>query len=387
VNQLDPKSIDWTLGVQHTFWKDYTVEARYVGTRGIHLNVQSIITLQPVTTPALHLPTYTNNVPSQATLDASTVNLGTLLNGDNLVPAFENAGFTNFLTEFLPEGSSTYHGLATQITRRFSNGLQFIGAYTYSHAIDDATADFHSTDISPRRPQDFQNLAADRSNSALDHRHRLTMAVLYDEPFFKHGSWLTKNTLGNWEIAPIYTYQSGEWGTVQDGVDANLNGDSAPDRPIFNPSGVPGTGSGVVPLCTSAVPAGQCTLANLFANANNVVGYAATNPKAQYIQAYYGALANVGKNTLRLPPINNFDATAVKRFSFSERYRAEFSVQAFNLLNHPQFIAGSINQVNSVGVTGTPRNMFEPQRGIFNDPSAVFPSNARSLQLALKLFF
>ena len=387
VNQLDPKSMDWTLGVQHTFWKDYTVEARYVGTRGIHLNVQSIITLQPVTTPALHLPTYTNNVPSQATLDASTVNLGTLLNGDNLVPAFENAGFTNFLTEFLPEGASTYHGLATQITRRFSNGLQFIGAYTYSHAIDNSTADFHSTDITPRRPQDFQDLAADRANSALDHRHRFSMAVLYDEPFFKHGNWLTKNTLGNWEIAPIYTYQSGEWGTVQDGVDANLNGDSAPDRPIFNPSGVPGTGSGVVPLCTSAVPAGQCTIANIFANANNVVGYAATNPNAQYIQAYYGALANVGRDTLRLPPINNFDATAVKRFSFSERYRAEFSVQAFNLLNHPQFIAGSINQVNSVGVTGTPRNMFEPQRGIFNDPSAVFPSNARSLQLALKLFF
>lgn len=398
VNQLDPKSIDWTLGVQHTFWKDYTVEARYVGTRGIHLNVQSIITLQPVTTSSLFLPTYTNNAPSQAALDASTVNLGTLLNGDNLVPAFENAGFTNFLTEFEPQGASTYHGLATQITRRFSNGLQFIGAYTFSHLIDNSTADFHTTDITPRRPQDFQNLGADRANSALDHRHRFTLALIYDEPFFKHGNWVERNALGNWEIAPIYTYQSGEWGTVQDGVDANLNGDSASDRPIFNKGGVPGTGSGVTPLCKSSVPTAICTEGNAFSTAvtyqgnvydvsDNIVAYQALNPNAQYIQAWYGALANVGRNTLRLPPINNFDATAVKRFTFSERYRAEFSVQAFNLLNHPQFIAGSINQVNSIGVTGSPRNMFEPQKSIFNTPSAVFPSNSRALQLALKIFF
>jgi hypothetical protein len=405
VNQLDPKSIDWTLGVQHTFWKDYTVEARYVGTRGIHLNVQSIITLQPVVTATNNLPTYTNNAPSQATLDASTLNLGILANGDNLVPAFENAGFTNFLTAFEPQGSSTYHGLATQITRRFNNGLQFVGAYTYSHLIDNSTADFHSTDITPRRPQDFQNLAADRANSALDHRHRFTLALIYDEPFFKHGNWLARNALGNWEIAPIYTYQSGEWGTVQSGVDANLNGDSASDRAIWNASGVPNTGSDVVPLCKSAIPsdAGVCTLANALKNKakspnpkytgqtfdviDNIVAYQALTPNAQYIRAYYGALANVGRNTLRLPAINNFDATAVKRFSFNERYKAEFSVQAFNLLNHPQFIAGSLNQVNSIGVTGSPRNMFEPYQTTFNVPSSVFPSNARSLQLGLKIFF
>ena len=41
----DPKTIDWTLGVQHSFWNDYTLEVRYIGTRGIHLNVQSIVKL------------------------------------------------------------------------------------------------------------------------------------------------------------------------------------------------------------------------------------------------------------------------------------------------------------------------------------------------------
>ncbi len=84
-NVKDPKSLDWTLGVQHSFGKDYTVEARYIGTRGIHLNVQSIINLQPVVTSTNFLPTYIGNVPSQATLDASTLNLGTLENEDPLV--------------------------------------------------------------------------------------------------------------------------------------------------------------------------------------------------------------------------------------------------------------------------------------------------------------
>jgi hypothetical protein len=415
----DPKSIDWTLGVQHSFWNDYTVELRYIGTRGIHLNVQSIVNLAALTTPALHLPTYIGNVPDQATLDASAVNLGAILgSGDGVVPIYDQAGFNgNALTAFIPAGSSTYHGLALQVTRRMSHGLQFVGAYTYSHLIDNSTADFHTTDLTPRRQQDFENLSADRSNSALDHRHRFTMAVVYDVPFFKNGNFLTRNVLGNWEIAPIYTYQTGEWATAQSGVDANLNGDSAGDRTITNPSGVGVTGSGVNVLCTSAVPTADCTQANLFCTGNpaidgtpspcpvgvdtvdNVVGYSAKNPNAKYVQAYYGALANTGRNTILTPATNNFDATAIKRFAFSERYKMEFAVQAFNLLNHPQFIpccfagagpgalGGATNQVTSQGITGSARNALEPQRGIFNNFSAVFPSEARALQLSLKIFF
>ena len=238
--------MDWTLGVQHSFWNDYTVEVRYIGTRGIHLDVQSIVNLAAQTTPALHLPTYIGNVPSQAALDASTVNLGTILNSsDGIVPLYDAAGFNqNALTAFIPAGSSTYHGMALQVTRRMSHGLQFVGAYTYSHLIDNSTADFHTTDLTPRRQQDFENLSADRSNSALDHRHRFTLALVYDEPFFKSGNAFTRNVLGNWEIAPIYTYQTGEWATAQSGVDANLNGDSAGDRTITNPAGKGVTGSG-----------------------------------------------------------------------------------------------------------------------------------------------
>ena len=98
--------------------------------------------------------------------------------------------------------------------------MQFVGSYTWSHTIDDSTADFFSTVLTPRRTQDFQNLAADRSNSALDHRQRVTLAVLYDLPFFKHSNWVARNVIGNWELAPVYTFQTGEWATVESNLDA-----------------------------------------------------------------------------------------------------------------------------------------------------------------------
>ena len=86
--------------------------------------------------------------------------------------------------------------------QRMSNGLQFIGSYTFSKTIDNATADVFSTVLAPRRPEDFRNLAADRSNSILDHRNRFTLALLYDVQAFKHSNWMMKNLVGNWTLAP-----------------------------------------------------------------------------------------------------------------------------------------------------------------------------------------
>ena len=48
-----------------------------------------------------------------------------------------------------------------------------------------------------------------------------------------------KNVVGNWEVAPIYTYQTGTWFTVQSGIDSNLNGDSGGDRAYLNAGGQP----------------------------------------------------------------------------------------------------------------------------------------------------
>jgi hypothetical protein len=95
----------------------------------------------------------------------------------------------------------------------------------------------------------------------------------------------------------------------------------------------------------------------------------------------------VGRNTLQAPPINDVDMSAVKRFSFTERYKIEFQAQFFNVLNHPQWVGGNINDIAAIGFTGFQRDILLPNNPLFNQPSQVFSGNARSMQLALKIFF
>jgi hypothetical protein len=385
-DQVLPYSINWNFGVQHVFAQDYTFEARYLGTRGVHLDVQQRINIRSVTTPTHFLPTFLST-PSQATLNALPLTLLDLENESPFIPKFEAAGFTNGgFVEDSPIGNSSYHGLALQMNKRFSHGLQFQAAYTWSHMIDDSTADFFTTLLTPRRAQDFQNLSAEKASSALDRRHRLTIAAVYETPWFKHSNWMMKNVVGNWSIAPIYTFESPEYVTIQSQTDSNLNGDPFPDRTIVNPSGVAHTGSDVIPVCKGT---GPCTFDTPDID-GRIVGYQAINPNARYIVAQSGALATAGRNTEPGRPINNWDVNFLKSFTVTERIRLQFSAQIFNLFNHPQFVPGFVNRADNPAVPNTSAavwNYLTPGTDIFNNPEAVYSSNPRGVQLALKLFF
>ena len=371
-NQKLPYSETWNLGVQHVFARNYTAEVRYVGTRGLHLPVQDRLNRQPKVTGANALATFTT-APSQQELDSLPNTLAALNALSNYVPAYASAGFDSAsIVSFQPKGASNYNGLETQLTRRFDHGLQMNVAYTYSRTMDNSTADVFSTVLTPRRAQDWQNFNADYSRSALDHANRLTVETIYDLPFFKSNSnWFASNLLGNWEIAPIWTVQSGEWVTPQGGVDANLNGDAAGDRTVINPLGKKGTGSGITALHNSA---------------GATVGYLATNPSAYFIEAGAGALSTAGRNDLQLPRINDWDVTALKRVTFKERYSVEFQAQAINVFNHSQYISGYVNRIDSFGDTGS-IGALRPQNTQFNQPSETFPNNARTMQLVAKFIF
>src|SRR6185437_5347444 len=140
--------------------------SRYVGTRGLFLPIQEQLNVQPVVNASNALPVYFS-APGQATLNALPNTQGGLQtacdNGGNIVPAFANAGFTGLITAFMPRGNSIYHAWSNELTRRFSNGLQFRGSYTWSHNIDDSTDALNSTVLAPRRPQDSQDLRIERA--------------------------------------------------------------------------------------------------------------------------------------------------------------------------------------------------------------------------------
>jgi hypothetical protein len=381
-----PYSINWNFGIQHSFGKSYTAEVRYVGTRGVHLDAQSRINVQSLVSPSHFLPTYLQ-APSQATLDALPNTLDSLSAPSRFLPQYAAAGFAGNIVADVPLGSSNYHGLETSLQRRFSNGLTFQAAYTYSRTIDNDTADFFTTSLTPRRPQDFQDFAAERSVSPLSRTHRFTLGAVYDLPFFKSGNWFMKNIVGNWAFSPIYTYESPEWADVQSALDSNLNHDSAGDRAIINPGGVRGTGSTVTALTNTA---------------GAVVAYLADNPSAQYIVAGAGALATSGRNTLATVPTNDLDLGTYKDINITERFKFRLGAQFANILNHAQYIPGSnpgiglgVNDVNSFTTTGggylnfvTPgdSNCSVPT-GCFNKPKSVFASNARTIAIIAKFTF
>ena len=377
VDQVRPYSINWTFGIQHVFANDYTLEARYVGTRGVHLWVQQQVNRRSVVTPTSYIPTFFQ-APSAAQLSALSLTLGALsATPNNFLAPY---GFTSTVTSYQPIGNSIYHGAQFQLTRRYTNNLSFIAAYTLSHNIDDSTNTLASSFLTPRRAQDFGNLRAERASSLLDHRHRVSLTGIYDVPWFRRSNWLLKNAIGNWNISGSYSYESPAYVTVQSGLDSNLNNDSAGDRAIINPSGQAGVGTGVYGVDRN----GNSVQA---ASQGNIVAYVAQNPNAQYVQAGLGALANAGRNTLPMFPINNFDASLTKRFAMGERVKFQVAGQFFNLLNHSQFVSGYLSDVSPLNFTGSGRNFLIPGNASFNQISQFFPSNSRSVQLTAKIIF
>jgi hypothetical protein len=386
-NQTLPYAINWNAGVQHVFGKDYTLDVRYLGTRGVHLLEQVQLNRDSPVTATQSIPTYLS-APSPAILASLPLTVGTLRATGNLIPLYGNAGFTSTVTSFESTGWSSYNGLSVQLNRRLSEGLQVLSAYTWSHNIDNSTAEVASTFLSPRRAQDSTNLSPEKAASALDRRQRVTFSILYEAPWFrKSSSWAMRNLVGNWEVAPIYTYESPEYYTVLSGLDSNLNNDSASDRTIVNPSGVAGSGSGVYGLDRNGnriAPTAATALVN------SVVAYVAVNPNARYIQAGPGAFATAGRNTQATRPIDNFDFSLIKRFAVPGRDHMRFDVamQAFNFFNHAQFVPGSVDNAQlTPQANGRVLSYINASSPLFNNPSYAFNSNARVLQITAKLFF
>lgn len=374
-DQEVPYSLTWTGSFQRQFLSNWGLEMRYLGTRGVHLLTQNRINRQARVAPDQGrpgLPTFLT-APTQAQINALTLTLDQINARSTYVPKFAAAGFNGAsVVGFLSNGNSTYHAASASLSRRFEKGFQMTAAYTWSHLIDDTTAEVFSTVLSPRRVEDFQNLRKERADSALDRRHRLVTSFLYEIPWFRNDSnKLVRTLIGGFNFSGTYTAESGQKATVLSGIDSNGNGDAAGDRTIRNPNGVTGTGSSVTTLTRTD---GQ------------IVGYLAVNPNAEYIRAGNGAASNSARNTLQLPGINNLDFSIFKNFRLGETTRFQLRADFFNAFNHAQFIPGSPNDVQPVATTGVGQ-VNTVNSTTFNQPDRIFSSNPRTVQLAARFNF
>jgi hypothetical protein len=409
-DQLVPYSLTWTLSWQRQFLTNWSVETRYLGTRGVHLLTQNRINRQARVAPEdgrPGLPTFFGE-PSAATAGALVTTLQDINSRPGILPAYAAAGFTGNVVAFLSNGNSTYHGASAQVQRRFSSGFQFTSAYTWSKLIDDTTAEVFSTVLSPRRVEDFQNLRRERALSALDRTHRWVNSGIYEFPWYKNAKGWTGFLLGGFSIAGTYTAESGEMVTIRSGNDANLNGDNAGDRAIFNPAGQAGVASivcartrtmqyvanngtiGASPtLCSGTPGAGAPTPAIAAAARAATVLYTVQNPNAQFVMTGNGAMSNLSRNTFRMPGINNFDFSIFKNFRFGEgSKRVQLRADFFNAFNHPQYVPGTVNTVDPVGTTAvTQYNTIFPATPDFGKADNVFSANPRVIQVSARFVF
>ena len=205
VDTVNPKTYTWSLGVQHEFTKDWVVETRYVGTRGVSLPIQTRRSGGVPIPVDRRLPTYMNasEIPANGAALPSLANILNYPGSGTLV--LENLGFDGgFITAFDPIGNSIYHGGSIDVQRRAAKGLYFRGGYTWSKVIDDSTNELFSSRVNPRRAEDFFDIRNERGNSALNRTHHFTLAWTYELPRFSGSNAFMSKVLGGWQINGIY---------------------------------------------------------------------------------------------------------------------------------------------------------------------------------------
>ena len=340
-NLRTPYTYQWNLTVERGFLTDYVASVSYVGTRGQKLYVSeqvnpSLGTFLPA--PADYpVPTQTN--PNSRRL---------------------NQDITSGITQLTSAGTSDYHALEAQLQRRFSNGLTFQAAYTFSKAISDADTQRGAVDILDRR--------AGRSLSGFDAPHRFVGNFLWEVPYWQNTSGVVRRLAHGWGVGAIATFQSGTPFTV-----ANL----------FD---TVGTGGGVFSFADLGAAYVQLDPRENDGRAFNVDAFVPFgDPESGFNLATDFRRGTSGPNQFRLNNgINNWDIIVSKKTElWNETSNLELRFEAFNAFNHAQFTTIDLNLANVVidPVTGNP----DPLRSTFGKYTGT--REARVIQLAARISF
>jgi hypothetical protein len=340
VDQRAPKTMTWSLSFQRELGREWSLELRYLGTRGLNLPVQARLNAITVFEdhPELALPTYFSNSDVPATVPLTAPTRAAFLAARDL--RYGSLGFDGgFITAFEPIGNSIYHAGSVEINRRFGQGLFAKANYTFSRAIDDSTNEFSSSTVNPRRAQNPYDMANERGLSTLDMPHKFSLSWLWEMPKPHGDGFLLRHMLAGWQLNGTYFAQSGQPITALSGADANGDQDSAPDRAVVNPNGTLMAGTGVNYVLRDPTT-GAASISPTSPGNSRVVGYVAKNPSAIFVTAQAGTISTAGRNTIRTPGQNNWNLSIFKNTYVAEGKYFQFRIELFNAFNHRQYSLG-----------------------------------------------
>lgn len=313
---VTPYIQQYNLGIQGTFAKNYLWEVGYVGNKGTNL-LQVISPNQPVYNSATN--SFTAPLASGAILST-------------------NKNLTGGIQQVQTTSLSHYNSLQASLTRRFSDGLQFLAAYTYGKSYD-----YYSGGT----VNELANTAGDQYNwrtnygpSDFNRNHRFVVSGVYDLPKMVGDDSGAKWFLNNWQIAGVAVFQSGLPFSIIDNP-----GNAVISRANFNTAF---TGniecSGSVSSCLTNYFNQSAFVSSKPRLDNTSVGVV-TNPTFDPSNPF----GNTPRNFLTGPGQKNVDISFIKLIPFNERFRGEFRTEFFNVFNWVNYA----NPGNNIAVPAT----------------------------------
>jgi hypothetical protein len=388
-NLRTPYVETWNIDIQHSFTNNLSMDLAYIGNHGV-----KILGTRDINAPAVGSGYSAGGLAACA---ADFTTCGNLPDQAELGPFSAKFPYISYIDYLSNQDKSHYNGLQASLTQRASHGLSFTAAYTYSHALDDASQNFGSS-----IPLNNANPNLDYGNSDYDIRNRFTLEATWAIPGRKSPGQI----LEGWEITSIVTLQPGTPWSVQDTAD-DFSGTNEVNNPnawgeawdFFGnrkdfkavPNGIsffPGGNSQNAPtgnnLCdTKAASIGPLASAALFNTGCYVSGNSVLIPPA------YGTYGTIGRNIFLNPNFRTWDLSVFKTFKIKERISAQFRAEFFNVLNHPVF--GEVDSGhlanNDPSALGLPFGAASETPDQASGNPVLGSGSSRDIQLGLKLIF
>ena len=209
-----------------------------------------------------------------------------------------------------------------------------------------------------------------------DFRHVENAVLVAKSGFNNHLNRVEKLLVNDWEFAPLIHIQSGIPFTVMSGQDNSLT-DVGNDRPNLV--------AGVNPYAEAQfrsknTPANRQYL-NLAAFQQVTVNCASTTSNGCSALGTYG---NIGRNSFRGPKALQFDAQISRIFQIHENWTTTLRLEAYNVLNHPDFQPPSSSTTGSLPANSGGAATLTSSS--FGQVSATF-NQARIFQGSIKINF
>jgi hypothetical protein len=275
------------------------------------------------------------------------------------------------------DGHSNYHSLQMRAESRQikSTGLQFTGADTWSHAIDNSSSTFGDSYLLSRvgygvfGSQDAFNPNGDKGDDDFDVRHRFVTSFNWDIPFAKNlQNRFAKTILDGWGMSGVLSFRTGYPFTIYDSESPGNTSSQQTTRATLLPGqSMPKVGS----LTPVAGQPGTYTYINfdgVLGPGPNVNGPFPSNV--------------IGRNAFRAPGMQTWNMSFMRNIKMNERVKLQFRGEFFNIFNHPNlFVNGGSNDVKA----GSNNQVVVTRGGTITMINNV--EQHRNIQLALKLLF